>query len=379
MKVRDNIRGGSLSKNGGQLKRLLAMVLAAVKWTIITLVCVEVTSFLVITISNFVVYGHAREGSRAVYDPYTLFLQSPGVRPTANNAASGDGKHTDAVWMFGGSTMRGSTDHDDRTIPSFLASYLNSNDSGRRFAVTNFGMNSFNSLLETKYLQKLLAESSRAPEVIIFYDGANDAKYFVEHRSPYGHHGYRRAKALIESYYRSWFGLLKPLNAALYSSFTKELYDKYAEFFTTMTPSPGELPELASLTEKRYDHVNKLAECYGAKFIVFWQPMLWVEECRVLDSVKQQERGLFISVDRLATARENLALPYRAILERLKGRAYFVDFRDILCGRVVPMYQADGVHLNDDGRRTIASNMAKEITKRLGMPAGRTDEAGRNN
>jgi len=354
------------------------MVFAAVKWTIIVLACVEVMSFLVITISNFVVYGHAREGSRAVYDPYTLFLQSPGVRPTANNSVTADAKNSRTVWMFGGSTMRGSTDHDDRTIPSFLAEYLNSNGSGTHFTVTNFGMNSFNSLLETKYLQKLLAESDLAPDVVIFYDGANDAKYFAEHLSPYGHHGYRRVKALIESYYKSWFGLLKPLNAALYSSFTKELYDKYAEFFVPLTPAPEELPKLASLTQKRYEHVSKLAECCGAKFIVFWQPMLWVEDCRAPDSVREKERGLLISVDRMATARENLALPYKAILERLKGKPYFVDFRDVLCGRAVPMYQADGVHLNDDGRKTIASNMAKEIEKRLGMTSRKTDEAGRN-
>jgi hypothetical protein len=62
--------------------------------------------------------------------------------------------------------------------------------------------------------------------MIVFYDGANDAKYFAEHRTPYGHHGYRRVRSLIESYYASWFGLLKPVTAATHASFTGELWDK---------------------------------------------------------------------------------------------------------------------------------------------------------
>ena len=31
---------------------------------------------------------------------------------------------------------------------------------------------------------------------------------------------------MIEDYHRSFFGLLKPLNAAMWSSFTREIYDK---------------------------------------------------------------------------------------------------------------------------------------------------------
>jgi len=167
------------------------------KWLLIGVFGVELCSFLIISISNVILYGHLREGSRAVYDPYTLFLQTPAVRPTAGNSISPDTSKNRTIWMFGGSTMRGATDDDSRTIPSFLAKYLNEGGRDLHFEVVNFGTNSFNSLLEIKYLEKALIEKVPRPDLIVFYDGANDTKYFVEHRTADGHYGYRRVRATM--------------------------------------------------------------------------------------------------------------------------------------------------------------------------------------
>ena len=218
------------------LQRLLRWVGAAILWVVGAALCIELVSFVLVSGTNYLVYGQLREGSRVIYDPYALFLHSTPVRPTAYNSVSPNVAENRSIWMLGGSTTRGETDFDERTIPSLLSKYLNSDGSNLHFTVTNFGTDSFNSLLETKYLEKLFIESPSMPDLIIFYDGANDVKYFVEHRTPYGHHGYRRVQALIESYYHSWFGLLKPLNAALYSSFTRELYDRINQVGTAVDP-----------------------------------------------------------------------------------------------------------------------------------------------
>ena len=82
---------------------------------------VEIASFLAISLSNYWIYGQFRDGERVNYDPYALFLE--GVRPTYNNPAPG--KKVLTFWLFGGSAMRGATDFDDRTIPSFLAQIWN--------------------------------------------------------------------------------------------------------------------------------------------------------------------------------------------------------------------------------------------------------------
>lgn len=348
-----------------RLTTLFRFLFAPVKWIVIAVICLEILSFLALTITNFIFYGHAREGSRAVYDPYTLFLQSAGVRPTAFGSLSKDAKKNRLVWMFGGSTMRGATEFDDRTIPSFVAHYLNSRETGFHYTVMNFGMNSFNSLLEVKYLEKLLIESDAKPDVIIFYDGANDAKYFAEHRHPHGHHGYRRTKALIESYYRSPVGLLKPLSAAVHSSFTKELYDKVNQ---VAVPIESDSPSLAALVTadlKRYDFVNKLAACYGARFILYWQPMLWVEDCSVSESVRQQEKNLILNSDRFKTVRHNFTIPYVALAEQLAAKPYFVSLRSVLCSRTVSVYQPDGVHLTDEGRKIVGLKIGMDLEKRL--------------
>lgn len=350
---------------GARLTTLFRVLFTPIKWIIGAVICLEILSFLALTITNYVFYGHAREGSRAVYDPYTLFLQSAGVRPTAFGSVSQDPKRNRIIWMFGGSTMRGATEFDDRTIPSFVAHYLNSRERGLHYTVVNFGMNSFNSLLEIKYLEKLLIESDSKPDLIIFYDGANDAKYFAEHRDPYGHHGYRRTKALIESYYKSPIGLLKPLNAAIHSSFTKELYDKINQVAVPIVRDSPALSALVTADLKRYDFANKLAGCFGARFILYWQPMLWVEECSVSDAVREQEKNLILSSERFKTVRQNFTVPYVALAERLAGKPYFVNLRNVLCSRTAPVYKPDGVHLTDEGRKMVGLRIGMDVEKRM--------------
>lgn len=107
------------------MKRLVLVIAKTVKWFIVAAIRVVILGFLAVTTSNFILYGRLREGGRAVYDPYTLFLQAEGIRPTANNSHSQDKEKSGILWLFGGSTMRGATPYDDKTIPSFLATFLN--------------------------------------------------------------------------------------------------------------------------------------------------------------------------------------------------------------------------------------------------------------
>ncbi len=344
------------------LKKLIRTALWLAKWALVAIVAVEITSFTVVTATNFLFYGHAREGSRAVYDPYTLFLQRPAIRPTTNNPEGGaDGR----IWMFGGSTMRGSTLDDAATIPSIVAAVVNAPETGLRYEVVNFGVNSFNSLLETKYLQKALIESGTTPDIVIFYDGGNDAKYFLEHRSIYAHHGYRRMQALIESYYRSWFGLLKPLNAAIYASFTRELYGRTNQVFVPLPADSPLLTELADAAVARYRFVDRVSAAFGAEFILVWAPMAWAEDCTVDPEIAAAEASPWIDTERLTTVRENFSITFDALTERLSSERYFLSLAAALCGRSEPMYKGDGAHLNDAGRRAIGERIGRLLVERL--------------
>ncbi len=345
------------------MKRFLLFARRVAKWTLIALVCVEVLSFVAVTVTNYVVYGLLREGARVHYDPYALFMNNDGIRPTLHNSSSPEAAKNRVLWLFGGSTMRGSTPEDDKTIPSFLAKALNKEPRTQHYAVVNMGEHSFNSLLEAKYLQKLLIERPERPDLILFYDGANEAKYLAEHRSPYGHHGYRRFRGLIESYWAGAFGLLKPLNAAVYTSFTKELYDRVMQIGVPLDPESELVRNCVDLTERRYDYLDRMAAGFGARFLLVLQPCLWVETEAVAPEVKAREKGYVFDAGRFPGLKTNFVVPYAALAKRLEGKTYFVDFRNVLCVRDRPTYQADGVHLNDHGRRMVAEAMERVSRK----------------
>lgn len=333
-----------------------------IKWGFIALIGLEILSFVIVTTSIYLVYGQFREGEGVDYDPYAIYINQQTNRPTTYNPTPPNKSRHKIIWMFGGSTTRGATDHDERTIPSYLSHYLNRVEPYLPAVVINFGVDGFNSLLETKYLQKELIENPVPPDIIIFYDGANDAAYFCQHRTPYGHHGYRRLRALIESYHRSFFGLLKPLNAAVMASFTKELYDKFRQGMVAIDPESPLLKKLVELNNQRYDYVNKMAKSWGARFYLVFQPAWYVETCEVPQSLQEKEKKVLL-LEKFSALRLNNEVTLRALTARLQGKPYFADFQNVLCSRKEMVYQSDGIHLWDVGRQMVARKLAGLLKK----------------
>jgi lysophospholipase L1-like esterase len=340
------------------LKKLFTGLCRGLKWLIAGLIMLEIASFLAISLSNYWIYGQIRDGEPVRYDPYALFLE--GVRPTFNNPDP-SGKNIRTFWLFGGSAMRGATDYDDRTIPSFLAQIWNQEEPQHPAIMVNCGEDGFNSLMETKYLQKLLIEQ-RPPNLIIFYDGANDAAYFAQHRTPDAHHGYERLRGMIEDYHRSFFGLLKPLNAAMWSSYTHEIYDKIRQGVIRIDPQAPVLQQFVDSCEQRYDYLNKVAASFGARFLLIWQPCWWAETEPVAAAVREKED---IILGKRSALRDNFIVTYQALMARLKAKPYFINFQNILCARTEPVYQPDGIHLLDVGRKIVAQNLDRVLKERL--------------
>lgn len=346
------------------MKKILRLLLTSIKWLLLAAVGVEVFCFLAVTASNYLIYGQAYEGGFVRYDPYALFLNLEGPRPTAHNPANPTAPGQSTIWIFGGSTMRSDSTTAATTIPSYLAALLNQ-PGNRPCTVLNYGEISFNSLLETKYLQKLLIEAPKPPDLIIFYDGANDSIYFAQHRTPCAHYGYRRLRGVVESYRKSFFGLLKPLNAAIYTSFTKEIYDKLMEVAVPLKPDDPELGNMADLTEKRYEHVRKIAAAYGARFLLVWQPILWVESGEVAPQIKAGEQTFATQAGRFLAARQNITVAYRVLETKLQDRPYFLNFRNVLVPRRQSVYEADGVHLKAAGNEIVAQELGRVLQERL--------------
>jgi len=328
---------------------------------------VELLCFVIITLSIYFIYGQLREGEPVRYDPYALYINLNGARPTANNA-SGDSAKVTTIWMFGGSTTRGISLDDGKTLPSFLSKQLNQTPPVLPAHITNFGVDGFNGLMESKYLQKMLIENPKPPNLITFYDGANDCAYFGQYRTPYAHQGYRQLRGLVESYHQSFFGMFKSLNAAWYTSSVRELYDKMRQGIFAVSPDDPALKEYLDQCLRRYDYVDKVARAFGATFQLLWQPCWWVETGPVANAVKEEERKTIILGDRWAM-RKNFVLIYNALAERLRDKPYFVDWRNILCSRQQPVYESEGIHLNPAGDQMVAAKLSELIKKKFGARA----------
>ncbi len=340
-------------------------------WTIslvvASLVLIELLCFGIITASIYFIYGQIREGEPVRYDPYALYLLSSGIRPTANNPPAADSGSVPLIWMFGGSTTRGISDDDSQTMPSFLARVLNQEDPKLTARVVNFGNDGYNCLLETKYLQKMLIESPTPPKMIIFYDGANDGAYFAQYRTPDAHHGYRQVRGLIESYHRSFLGLFKSFNAAWYTSYARELWDKMRQGVIPLAADDPALQEFKAAAAQRYDYVNKIARSFGADFLLFWQPCWWVETAPVEPAVQAKEQQTIIIGDRWAL-KHNFVTINHALAESLRDKPYFIDSRNILTPRQQEVYESDGIHLNPTGDAMLASQLGHFLKKRLAGP-----------
>jgi lysophospholipase L1-like esterase len=350
------------------VKRFFRALGVGLKWLILALVCVEVFSFLVITATNYLIFGQPWEGSPVNYDAYAIFLNVDGVQPTLHNPPKTDtsvvANPPRRLWLLGGSTMRGGWVKPGETIPSYLAAIINQPGNPDKVIVTNYGENSFNSLLETKYLQKLLIETDKAPDLIIFYDGANDCSYFDLYRTSQAHYGYRRLEGLVEGYRRSFFSLFKPLYGALYSSYSMELFDRFRQTMVPVYPNNPAPREFVAETGKRYEHVRRLARAYGAKFLLVWQPIMWGETGKVDPRVKEQEKNLDVMGARFLKVRENFATTYDMLMSHIKNKPYFVDFRNALCDRTSLVYESDGVHLKPPGNKMVAIRMAEMLKER---------------
>jgi lysophospholipase L1-like esterase len=346
------------------VKKFGGILLTWLKWIILVLILVEIGCFLLITVTNLILFGSIWKGSEVRYDPYAEFLNVKGVQPTVHNPSAPELKKAKSIWMLGGSTTRCEKVPYDQTIASFLAQRLN--EPGKRYpvAVTNFGENTFNSVMEIKYLQKLLMESSRPPALIIFYDGANDCIYFNEYRNPQAHYGYRRLQGPVESYRRTHLGLLKPLIAALYASFTLETYDRLRQVVTPLRPDDPALLEEAGAIQRRYAHAQRLAAAYGAKFLVFWQPLIWMETGKVDPEVRKREEKLAIMKSRFLEFKQNFSIVYQTLAAHLKDEPYFINFQNVLCSRPERVYDPDGVHLNAIGNRMVADALARVLSER---------------
>jgi len=99
-------------------------------------------------------------------------VDAEGIRRTLPAAEGAPSSNAVDIFMFGGSTMWGNGARDDHTIASALARMLR--ERGVACDVTNFGESGYVSTQELITLTLQLRKGN-VPDVVVFYDGVNDA------------------------------------------------------------------------------------------------------------------------------------------------------------------------------------------------------------
>ncbi|MDR3640385.1 MAG: SGNH/GDSL hydrolase family protein [Humidesulfovibrio sp.] len=343
-------RPGTLFRSLGVIWRVLRLLALAV-------IMLEISCCVVITVMNYAIYGQSREGSRIVYDSYTLYTSAEGLRETTPAPATKPGAKR-VIWFLGGSTMRGDSTDAAHTLPSIICRELSKDIP---CVCLNLGVNSFNTLQEVQQLQKAQLERERWPDLIVFLDGANDASYAILARNANAHEGYARIKGYVESYWSTPFGVLKPLIAAAYASFTWELYSRLTYALAEVgadSPLPG---QVGQAMRSRYDYVNRISHGTNARFLAFLQPVAWQEA----PGKGIPEDGLARRMKLLSVMRTNFSRMYEAMQASLSDRPYFVNLRNVFVDRDFTAYEPDGIHNTDQGREALAQAMLPAIRQAL--------------
>lgn len=102
------------------------------------------------------------------------------IRDLARRSWAPPGDPDLEVWFFGGSSMYGIGQRDDHTIPSVVARLAAAD--GIRLEVVNFGVAGYVRWQEAGLFHRLLRDRPR-PDLVVFYDGINDATLYCRQRA----------------------------------------------------------------------------------------------------------------------------------------------------------------------------------------------------
>jgi len=243
------------------------------------------------------------------------------------------------VWFFGGSTMYGIGQRDDHTIPSVVA--RRAEDAGVRIDPVNFGVSGDTNWVETIRFVEALEGASTPPDLVVFYDGANDASL--------GWQRANRGNRLLEETSRL------PMSAR-----EEELFTASAPEAPTPLSAEDDVELRTELAAAQYgsgvDLARRVAAVHGVPVVHFWQPM--PESKRLAPS----DDGL---LERLQWTPEMQAAAGRIYREMAKrSAADVIDLSGAFDDVDRPVF-FDQSHTNELGARVVGTAIFDEVLPRL--------------
>jgi lysophospholipase L1-like esterase len=283
------------------------------------------------------------------FDGKMIHINQSGWRRTVHS----DCEHPDmTIWTFGGSTLWGQGSPDEETIPSFLADDYQL--AGRHVCVQNFGVRGWNNTQEVIQLMLLLKHSTTRPNLVLFYDGANDVLSFYQSGKPDVHEDYDTIKRELET---------RPSRGSFAYLASTNTYQLLIRLKRRIWNSPPPSPHFsAAQIHQQLDWaylqnleiVDALAKGYGFHYAFFWQPVIYFGKPLALG----EEDIVKGSLEEMPA----LDALYRRSYEQIRNsnRPHLFDLEDVFQSDHDAVY-FDVWHVGPDGNRRVARRMYEAL------------------
>ncbi|MEL6543787.1 MAG: SGNH/GDSL hydrolase family protein, partial [Myxococcota bacterium] len=279
------------------------------------------------------------------------------------------------VWFFGGSTMWGTGQRDERTIPSRVV--REATHAGLNLRAVNYGQPGWGVWQSTLKLIEQVVDGQR-PDLVIFYDGINELRPLQNARpgAPwtidwlYGE-DYRRR---LEQLHRSPWGVLREYSAWHLAEHLWNLSRRrdWLRVDPELAPdgrlrvriSPAQAVSAQISTQRIYANyaamirtARQFAQGEGIAFAAFWQPTVFTKRLLPGETYGSEVFD------------ERAPLVYRAIGERVNelGVNPLTDALDNASSPVL----LDVCHLNESGAQIVARRVFQELKPLLKSLDGR--------
>jgi lysophospholipase L1-like esterase len=323
--------------------------------------------------AQFVADQEAIGSSTVAYAPFTVW-QRPGYRSSTVNVDDAGRRVVPAastdpaalrVFFFGGSAMWGTSSPDWATIPNQVVE-LSKDRSPRPIHAVNYGESAWVSTQSVIALEQSLRRGER-PEIVVFYEGANDLLLGMTNASAYEHLEYLRIETLFNSQGRGrdtatvrWPKPSLLARALLPNTFFRmDRRNQYSRVPYDWTDEElGRLADqVVSVYRTNQDLVRALATRYGFEVRFYWQPHLSYDKKPVCEAEKAMDNP-----------QARWPRMFRRFIRQVEPRLAEIrsdDFRDlsrVFADRTEQIF-TDPVHVTPDGNRLVATAMVEDLER----------------
>ena len=275
------------------------------------------------------------------------------INPTDRSCSAQD---TVNVWMFGGSAVYGSGVPDWATLPSYLSRNLNA--VGREcVTVVNFGVEGYVTNQEVIALAEQLKAGQR-PDVVIFYDGVNDAGTAAYGSGlPVPHFLYETTKTRIEGSVVGRLDFLQQSYAfRAVAALLRKLHSKRS---TASMAKEWHTKAVAALDnyEANVRFAKALSKAYGFRLYCFWQPSLYYGHKHLARFEQERVNASNPETDVWSSA---VIAGYAEAASRSARSGNFVFLGGVFDSVEETLY-IDMMHLTPGGNELAANTIAKYV------------------